>query len=348
MDLIGCVKKYKNTTFEELPVTEVDSLVFSALSYLNFTGVFNGTGFCVSVRDLWKDRARLTKDTIHPRALCRLLAALEGSLRYQGVKAGYFSEKNDETLPERFAAVAFLLPCGQIYCAFRGTDVTLDAWREDLNMLYLPVIPSQRDAAAYLSNLIERESGTYFVGGHSKGGNLAVFAAAALSSKAQARVLTVFDHDGPGFYAGFFKTEGYRGIFPKIQKSVPRDSIVGMLLKHMMRFEVVKSKKRRFGQHNLFEWEIESLSKFRTLPSLARVSKRTEQRLCGFLSQTTQKERKMFVRALFFVIGASGAKTVAELKKRKFRAFFKMRRAYLSLSEQERRLVKLGGKLLFL
>lgn len=346
MEIIECVKKYGDTTYREFPMTEVDSLVFSALSYLNFTGVVGYSPFCKTLQELKGDSARLVQDTVHPRALGELLKVVTASLRYRDVKVGYFFEKNDETLPERFAAVSFLLPSGRIYCAFRGTDATLDAWHEDLNMLYLPVIPSQRDAAEYFERLMQEERGEIFVGGHSKGGNLAVFAAAM--TDARERLLTVYDHDGPGFRDGFFKTEGYRAVLSRIEKTVPRDSIVGMLLWHMMKFKIVKSKKRRFGQHNLFEWEIKNLSTFETLPSLAPVSRRMEKKIKGFICGMTMEERRMFVRALFEVIDASGAKTVQELKRRKARAFFRMRRAYLRLTDKERMLVKTGGKLLFL
>ncbi len=346
MDLLGVIRKCGDLTFGEIPFSEVDSLVFSALSYLDFTGVVSGAGFSLPLSALSGRGGCLARDSAHPKQLGLLLEECAASGRYSAVRVGYFRELVNDRLPMRFAAVSFLLPDGRIYAAFRGTDVYLAAWHEDLDLLFECEIPSQIEAARYLCEVMEREPGEFFVGGHSKGGNLAVFAAAALPERSQARLETIYDHDGPGFHESFFEQAGYLRICGRVEKSVPHDSLIGMLLSHTKKFKIVKSRKRLLGQHNAFSWDMADLSSFKTLPSTARISRKAEAALARFVSGMSVSDRKKFVSALFTVIGAGGAKKIFDLKKRRLRLYLKMYRAYRALPERERQLVKRGGKLL--
>lgn len=343
MNIIEYVKKYGGRTFGEAPLTEVDSLILSELSYLNYRGLVPGHGFGTALGELKGASKEMSEDAVHPREGRLLLEAACGSVRFSSLRVGYFREVNDDRLPERFAAVSFLFEDGSIYVAFRGTDVTIAAWHEDFDLLFLNAIPSQREAKKYLSDVMRAEEGAFFVGGHSKGGNLAVYAAATVSAKMQARVLTVFDHDGPGFGEAFFESPGYLAIKERVLKTVPHDSLVGMLLMHTDRYRVVKSRKKLLGQHNPFAWEVDETGDFRTLAALSPISRRAEAALRGWIMGMDLKSRKLFVTALFKVIGATGAQKVADLSKRRLRNYLAILKAYRALPERERLLVKRGG-----
>lgn len=346
MNLIEYVKKFGDRTFGELPFSEVDSLVLSTLSYLDFFGLVREQGFTLRLRELKGEGERLCLDSIHPRDEFLLWNAVCESKRFSALKAGYYREIDDDNLPERFAAVSFLFESGIIYAAFRGTDNSIAAWHEDFDLLFQNVIPSQEEAVKYLLEVMAAEGSYFLVGGHSKGGNLAVYAASLVEEAFQARILAIYDHDGPGFCENFFNTSGYVRIKDLVQKTVPHDSLVGMLLCHTERYRVVKSRKTLFGQHNPFEWEIDKFASFHILPKTASISRKAEVVLKDWIAQMSLKERKKFVTALFQVISASGAEKVSELSKHRLRAYSKMRRAYRALPPEERALVKKGGGIL--
>lgn len=346
MNLIECVKEFGKIGFEIEPFSEVDSLIFSTLSYLDFSKVLKGEGFSKRFFELNKDSELLIKGAVHPKKERELLKAVANAPRYQKVKAGYFREVSDESLPVRFAACAFYLPNGEIYLAFRGTDLSLIAWKEDFDLLFLNTIPSQREGLKYLFDLSKAEKGNFYLGGHSKGGNVALYSAVFAGDKIRSRILKVFDHDGPGFHESIKKESGYLEIKSRVFKTVPHDSLVGMLMQHISEFTIVKSRSTLFGQHNPFEWEEKSLFAFSTLKSLASISKRAEIALKGWIYSMSQRERKRFVQVLFEVIFSTGAKTTDELFSHKLRNFLKMRRAYRKLSKKDRALIKEMGKIL--
>lgn len=346
MNLLRCVKTYGDG-FQSVPLSEVDSLVFSALAYLDWKSVAFGEGFSLPLSALAGRGEALARGSIHPKKLSLLLEEAARSARYSVVQVGYFREIISTRLPMRFAAVSFRLPGGEVYSAFRGTDATIAAWHEDFDLLFLRAIPSQIEAARYLSFVMERERGPFYAGGHSKGGNLAVYAAANGTKAEQSRLISVFDHDGPGFCERFFKEEGYLGICARVQKSVPHDTLIGVLFTHTLCYEIVKSRKRLLGQHNPFMWDILSLTAFYTLPARAKISVRAEEAILKFISGMDDSDRIKFVSGLFSLLEASGVETVFDLKKGRLGLYRRMYRAYRSLPERERLLVKRGGALFF-
>ena len=156
----------------------------------------------------------------------------------------------------QFAAMTFDLPDGSSYIAFRGTDATIVGWKEDFNMAFQYPVPSQAEAADYLNEAARHCRGKLYVGGHSKGGNLAVYAAANCRPDVSARLARVFSHDGPGFLEQALQSEAFRQVLPKIEKTLPQSSMIGMLLEHQENYKIVKSSSISIWQHNPFSWEI--------------------------------------------------------------------------------------------
>ena len=152
------------------------------------------------------------------------------SRRFGEVRLFRYAEQFSETRQQQFSATAFLLDSDTVYVAFRGTDNTLTGWREDFNLSFLPYVPSQAAAAAYLRGILSLGFSNVYVGGHSKGGNLAVYAAVQMQPEDFPRIRAVYNNDGPGFTKEMIESEAYRKMLPQIQTIVPQHSIVGMLL----------------------------------------------------------------------------------------------------------------------
>lgn len=186
----------------------------------------------------------------------QLLTQLLQSPRYADILLDGYENIFDPVRQEQFAALTLHLPDGSAAVAFRGTDGTLVGWKEDFNMAFSTVVPAQLDAVRYLSDVAERTQGGIYLCGHSKGGNLAVYAAAFCAPEVQQRILGVRNFDGPGFTQQVLSQTGFARILPRVRTYLPRSSVVGMLLEHEEAFTIVESRSVGIYQHNVYQWEI--------------------------------------------------------------------------------------------
>ena len=245
----------------------------------------------------------------------------------------------DEETQTQFSAMTMLLPDGSAYVAFRGTDDTIVGWKEDFNMAFTPEIPAQRYAADYLQQAAAALAfRPLLVGGHSKGGNLAVYAGAFCSEAAQQRIELVYNFDGPGFDQKILDQAGYDAICPRVRTFVPQSSVVGMLLGHEEQYTVVHSQETGLTQHNIYTWDVEreSLSYLDTVTHGSRFIDRT---LKDWLAGMSVEQRAVLVDTVYEVMQQTGARTVPELKANWFGSTRAMIRAAGALNEDDRRSV---------
>lgn len=227
----------------------------------------------------------------------------------------------DEALDLQFAATTYVCPGQFAYVGFRGTDTTLTGWREDFNMAYMVPVPAQDMAARYLAAVAadERLPERIVLGGHSKGGNLAEYAALTAAPEVQRRIAHLYNHDGPGFMPGTFSPTDYEPLSGRMTKQVPADSMVGILLESAMPVEVVQATGRGFEQHSVFRWEVRpaaangSHADFALLPALPERTQRRAEALRRWLSSLDGSERKKTVDALFNAVEAAGITDAAQL-----------------------------------
>ncbi len=345
MNIIGYVQTYGDTPFSERPLNEVDSLVFSELSYLNYSGIVRYTSPKFKLGELSSEEyiSRLTEDTFFPKSNRKLLEAVALSRRFGGVKVGYFRERNDESREIRFAAMTFFWEGGAYVC-YRGTDVTILGWKEDFNMAFRTRIPSQKIAEEYLLDVASKTDVPLVVGGHSKGGNLTLYACINAPAEVRERITDIYNHDGPGFRESVFETEGYKAIADRVHKTIPHDSLIGILLHHSDSYKVVLSRSVLIGQHNAFAWGVEDEKSFTELPETTGNSKLMDTTLRNWIDGMNDSERRKFVNALFTVIEGSGAKKVPEFTTDGLRKLRGMREAFRSLPDDEKEMMRTGGK----
>ncbi len=258
-DLLDYLSWRGDLTFRQVPPNEVDCLIFAALSYVDFVGVVP-SGFQDAVtleqaaekigcEENLAERTRVKNDR-------KLLQAAGASVRFRDTKLLYYQ---NEFLPEQesqFAAVTFQLPDGTAVLAFRGTDDTLVGWKEDFNMSFQARVPAQEKALYYTEAFAAVHTCPMILCGHSKGGNLAVYASALCRGEMQERILATCNYDGPGFSHTMMTDPGYLAVVPKIHTYVPESSVIGMLLEHEEPYRVVKSRQVSIMQHELYSWEI--------------------------------------------------------------------------------------------
>ncbi|MBQ4451012.1 MAG: DUF2974 domain-containing protein [Clostridia bacterium] len=293
-------------SFRDLPFGPVDALVFSQLSYLGYEG---GT-------DLMP--ARLTSLRGHMsygvrRGNNSKLFDLASSLpRYKNsIALMYvydFSEK--ETL--QFSAVSFLLEDGTAFVSFRGTDSTLVGWKEDFMLSFTTPVPAQIKAKEYLDRVSEALMCPLRVGGHSKGGNLAVYAAAFCGEKTKDRIMEVYSNDGPGFEADIIATPEYQSVKARVNRFIPESSAVGILMEHDSNYTVVQSASRGFYQHDPFSWKTKQ-DGFVTSEKTSFSSDVLSESQRDWFRLLDDEERRFLTDTIFGLLAAGQFKTVEDM-----------------------------------
>ena len=314
-NLFDYLKWRGDIPFSQVPPTPVDALIFSELSYLGFGGIVpDHPGQTIPLRDAAEVFFTLpNKEQVYRvKADLRLLKACAQTLRFGNTELTFFRElflPHEET---QFAAVSFLLDDGTAFLAFRGTDYSLVGWKEVFNMSFADSVPAQREALGYTREFAEAYPLLLRLGGHSKGGNVAVYAAAKAEPALQQRILAVYNNDGPGFTDTLMGDSGYIAMVPNIHTFIPQSSIIGMLLEHEEPYTVVKSSLFSILQHECFSWEVNGGS-FVHVDEIDNHSRFIDRTLKTYLAEMDKKERSEFVDAFFSLLGAGGADQLFDL-----------------------------------
>lgn len=246
----------------------------------------------------------------------RTLFGVSASPRFREMVALDYQAVFDEREQVQFGAMTFAYKNLFTCVAFRGTDASMVGWREDFNMAFTMPVPAQDLALEYLE-AIARQSHlpkTLYVVGHSKGGNLAEYAALRASKKLQKRISHVYNFDGPGFKIGTFDEEDYAPLKGKLTKIVPEESMVGIMLESEAPLKVANSNAQGFDQHSAYTWEVnDELTDYAYLPKLPKSTQGTAKSLHAWLSDYDDEQRERIVDAFFEAVKVSDAKNPVEL-----------------------------------
>ena len=303
--------------FETLPFNSVDSLVLSSAAYIHFPDVLpEVTGWKgIRLQELYC--AEHFEEMFHNIPLLedtkQLFSALAASPRFRNIRVMGYTEQFDLMTEKQFSATTFQIQPYLYYVAFRGTDSTLVGWKEDFNMAFKCPVPSQEEAVRYIEKAAIYCPGNILTGGHSKGGNLAVYAAAMCRENIQERIAKVYSHDGPGFLETTLKSDEFQKISSRIEKTLPQSSVIGMMLEHRENFNVVKSNSLGLLQHDQFTWEVEE-NQFIPLDHLTKNARFTDKTLTDWLHHLTEEERERFVDALYGVLNANQLTSIDDFK----------------------------------
>jgi len=241
-----------------------------------------------------------------------LLSAAGMTERFAGILIHSAVAHTDLSRDMQFAAITLDLPDGTHFLSYRGTDNTIVGWREDFNMAFESPIPAQAAAVQYLAEVASRVNGPLILGGHSKGGNLAIYAAAHADADIQQRIRAVYSFDGPGLDDATMASGSYAAIAGRIRSFVPQSSVVGLLLAYHPEYTVVKSDALGLLQHDTFTWQMLG-TRFLEAPEVDVSSQLVNQTVHAWLSRVTPDQRRRFVDTLFDLLEATGATTMKEL-----------------------------------
>ena len=300
-------------TLEEHPFDELDALVLSQLVYLPLDGFLTREGRC-SIEEAWayiRDHV-----TIHPldafqKRRFDLFETCSELPRYAYWEISGYASEVDEKREMQFCACTYELQNGSRCIAYRGTDMTLVGWKEDFNMSYTTV-PSQHEAAEYIQRAAQGNGDILYLCGHSKGGNLAVYAAAVTDASTRERIRRVYSFDAPGVDEETLHSHGYALAAERISSYLPQSSIVGMLLNYHPVYTVVKANALAVLQHDTMSWQVRD-GAFVVLESVDMTSRVTDEAIHAWLATIEPEERRFLVDTLYRVVASSQADLLTEL-----------------------------------
>ncbi len=301
-------------SFTQAPFGDLDALALSAVCYLD-CGNAASTDSGLTLSELAAKVPLLPSyNKSYEKNRVLLLRAMAGTARFGGIRLSRFVNIVDAAHGIQFSALTCDVgQTGRVVC-FRGTDATLVGWRENFVMAYECPVPAQRAACFYLERVAAGTDAPLILLGHSKGGNLAVYAAVCADPALQGRIRNVWSFDSPGLTEEVLDSPGYRRILPRIRAFIPQSSVIGLLMGSHPDPVIVQSNAVGLQQHDVFTWLIAPPGGFETAEETTFSSQVIDRSLHDWLKTATPGQRRTFVDAVFSVMESTGAATTAEMK----------------------------------
>lgn len=305
-------------SFEQSQFNEVDNLILACFSYVNLDGISavtkqKGIGLKKLTKEFMKlhTMKELEADKSFIRLAPFMMMEMAKSVRFgKCVVRNYVNDIVTEA-EQQFAAMEIVLEDGTSYVSFRGTDDTIIGWKEDFN-LSTGVVPAQKRAIEYLQKISEHTDGMLRVGGHSKGGNLAIYGSVMCKS-AHEKILEIYSNDGPGFSREFQELSEMKEMMPKIIRIIPEYSIIGTLLEHEKEPVIVASSSKGLLQHDGFSWEVQGPALVRR-DSLNKTALRFIEILHKWIDGMDMEQKRLLIEDLFATLQASGYENLSEVQ----------------------------------
>ena len=316
MELLDYLQWRNDVPLSVSPFNEVDNVIFSYLSYIDFRDLKEDWNGFFDLKELFQDFCEKhsleeiqTTGEFTERAPLLLQEMMAGE-RFSATKVGYYAEDFDKDKVKQFAALVFLLPDGRNYISFRGTDKTITGWKEDFLMSCQSETAGAKEAVAYFNKIAPVLEGELILGGHSKGGNFAMYAAAFCEAEYKERIMQVYNNDGPGFREEVIQSPEFQELLPKIITIAPQSSIIGQLLSNPAKQHVIHSTAKGILQHDAMTWEAE---KDRLLSSeLDELSHYAKTTLGSWLESMDDESRESLCTTAFSLIESTNSETFIE------------------------------------
>lgn len=302
MNMINYLKWRGDLTLKKDKFNIVDNLLFAYISYTNLDGIVDNSGKEVTIKeaaDKYFESHTMEEIEKSKSLIARapeILKYMAETERFKNCKLKYYQHQIDEETTQQFSAVHIVMDDKTTYVSFCGTDDTLVGWHEDFQMSYKEV-SAQRQAVKYL-NETARKIGKFYVGGHSKGGNLAYYSALKCHKKIQNNIIMIYDNDGPGISNELFDQQQYDNTIDRYVKIVPEFAVFGLIFERPCKKIVVKSDQLLVLQHIAHSWKILG-NDFIRAEKVTDESLMIQAALNRFLEDVDLKQREKFVDEFF-------------------------------------------------
>ena len=315
----------------------VDAMVLSRVSYLPFDRIQLTAGD--ALEDVTQKMLHLKREEFAWPDDYDFVRLVGESRRFGLMRVSDFVKRNDPKMEKQFSAVTIHISPKEMFLSYFGTDGSLYGWKEDFNMVFMDTVPAQIEAANYFRRLSRKYPWKRVrLGGHSKGGNVAMFAAVSAPDVRQHKIIQVYNFDGPGLSKKIAALDdGMLSILPRIQSFIPQDSVIGRLMEHREKFEVVKSTAVDMYQHDIYSWEVGPEA-----PVKATATKKSEfidKTITKWMESATKEQREVFVKVAFEILEKSGAGNPIQAYEKWKSKLPAMIRSYREVPKEDRKVV---------
>ena len=333
------IKWRGDITLEESEFNEIDNLVLSRLSYFPFDELIekNEEATIEELSNRFINADKSTMKILWPDDN-ELFPLLGQSKRFKDMIVTRYINKINPEKEQQFSATTVLLPDDTIFVSYRGTDSTIIGWKEDFNMCFKSHITSQKEAVQYLNESAEKYPRKIRIGGHSKGGNLAVYAAIFTNEDVKAKIENVYNNDGPGFADDITSTKEYKEMIEKVHTYIPQSSVIGRLLNHEEKYTVVKSTQKGIMQHDLYSWQVEG-TKVVSLKEVTNGSEFVDKTIKKWLDNVEPEQREIVIDTIFDILNTTEAESMVQIKEKWFKNVGIMLKSYKNLDEDSKKMI---------
>lgn len=349
--MLEYIEKYGSLGFDEKPFNEIDSVVFSQLIYNDFKGILSSKDI-LSLSEIG-EKFREAYNELYVEGLidvakraAYLLEVCAKTKRYGSVIVSDYIDNVNDSIDKQIAAAAFLLADDSLLVAFRGTDASVAGFKESAMLAYMFPVPAQVEALHYFQETAMMHDGNVRICGHSKGGNLAIYAGVNCANKLQNKISDIYAFDSPGFPEWFFERYDYKQIEDRIHPVNPQSSLVGRALTMAKQPEIVMSSVKLGKQHNVGTWEIDD-DHFVTTDSYSEESDKISNYLNDLVEYIGDEDLEVFYDALEQTANELGISEFYDLKKVDVSILTIFIDSIQTLNpEQKKRLMALGRKVM--
>lgn len=316
---------------------EIDSMILARFSYLPFSKIkLNEIETIESISTKMK---KFENKDFNYNGDMELISNLGKSNRFKDMSVTDYVKSNDKKKEKQFSAITIHISEKEMYISFLGTDKTILGWKEDFNMSFMDNIPAQLEGCKYLNSISKKYPKKQIrVGGHSKGGNVAVYSSITAPEEIQNRIIQVYNYDGPGFSENILEKNKDKEIINKISTYIPQDSVIGRILERKEKCEIVKSIEKGFYQHDIYSWQVVR-NKMVKLDNVTGSSELMNSTLKEWLKNSTPEQRKIFFDGVFEIFNSTSANTFGEFSKLWMKNIPTLFSTYREISEEDRRVI---------
>ena len=322
---------------DEFKFNEIDSMILARFSYLIFDKIeMNEKETIESISNKMKD---FDNNEFRYNGDKELITYLGKSNRFKNMYVTDYISNNDKEVEKQFGAITIHISDSEMYLSFIGTDNSIIGWKEDFNLSFMENIPAQIEGKNYTNKIAEKYKDKKIrIGGHSKGGNVAVYSAISVSKEIQDRIIKVYNYDGPGFDKKIVENNKNKHIIDRIETYIPKDSVIGRLLEHEEKYEIVHSIEKGLYQHDIYSWQVlkDDVVKVDTLEDTSEIINNT---MREWLKQTTPSQRKIFFDTVFELFYSTSATTFKELSSAWTQNGMQILKKYKELSEEDKQAI---------
>lgn len=325
---------------------EVDSMILARFSYLIFDKI--DLKEIETIESISNKMKKFKNEEFRYNGDKDLITNLGKSKRFKNMQVTDYIKNNDRETEKQFSAITVHISDDEMYLSFLGTDKSILGWKEDFNMSFMENVPAQLAGLEYVKIIAKKYPNKKMrLGGHSKGGNVAVYSAVESPAELQNRIIEIYNYDGPGFDKKVVESNKNKEIIKKVHTYIPQDSVIGRILEHEEKYEVVHSTEKGIYQHDIYSWQVMA-DKMVKVDKVTNSSEVINYAIREWLKTTTPEQRKIFIDSIFEIFYSTEANSFGEINIKNIPTIIK---TYREISEKDRKtiieMIKIFGKAYF-